>query len=34
MKKIKKFLKKVWNFLEFVEQERIKCMYWTGQGKV
>ena len=29
-----KTLKKIWKFLEFLEDERIKCMMFMGHGKV
>jgi hypothetical protein len=29
-----KILKKIWKFLEFVEDEKIKCMMFMGHGKV
>jgi hypothetical protein len=29
-----KTLKKIWKFIEFIEDERIKCMMFMGHGKV
>jgi hypothetical protein len=34
MKKLKLKLKKIWKFIEFIEDERIKCMMFMGHGKV
>lgn len=28
-----KILKKIWKFIEFIEDERIKCMMFMGHGK-